>query len=37
LRFVSLNWIRSTDKLAINWQNIAQVRLQFKFVFIIRP
>jgi len=26
----------NTDKLAINWQNFAQVRLQFKFAFIIR-
>jgi len=25
------------DKLAINWQNFARVRLQLKFVFIIRP
>jgi len=26
----------NTDKLAINWQNIARVRLQLKFAFIIR-
>jgi len=26
----------STDKLAINWQNFARVRLQLKFAFIIR-
>jgi len=26
----------NTDKLAINWQNFAQVRLQLKFAFIIR-
>jgi len=27
----------STDKLAINWQNCARVRLQLKFAFIIQP
>jgi len=27
----------NTDKLAINWQNFAWVRLQLKFAFIIRP
>jgi len=27
----------NTDKLAINWQNFVQVRLQLKFAFIIRP
>jgi len=27
----------NTDKLAINWQNFARVRLQLKFAFIIRP
>jgi len=27
----------NTDKLALNWQNLAQVRLQPKFAFIIRP
>jgi len=26
----------NTDKLAINWQNFAQVRLQLKFALIIR-
>jgi len=26
----------NTDKLAINWQNFARVRLQLKFAFIIR-
>jgi len=26
----------NTDKLAINWQNFTQVRLQIKFAFIIR-
>jgi len=26
----------NTDRLAINWQNFAQVRLQLKFAFIIR-
>jgi len=26
----------NTNKLAINWQNIARVRLQLKFAFIIR-
>jgi len=25
-----------TDKLAINWQNFARVRLQLKFAFIMR-
>jgi len=25
------------DKLAINWQNYAQVRLQLKFALRIRP
>jgi len=27
----------NTDKLAINWQNFARVRLQLEFAFIIRP
>jgi len=27
----------NTDKLAINWQNFARVRLQLKFAFTIRP
>jgi len=27
----------NTDKLAINWKNFTQVRLQLKFAFIIRP
>jgi len=35
LSFVSLSWSRITDKLTINWQNFAQVRLQ-QFSFIIR-
>jgi len=26
----------NTDKLAINWQNFARVRLLFKFAFVIR-
>jgi len=26
----------NTDKLAINWQNFARVRLQLKFTFIMR-
>jgi len=26
----------NTNKLAINWQNIARVRLQLKFAFILR-
>jgi len=26
----------NTNKLAINWQNFARVRLQLKFAFIIR-
>jgi len=34
--FVSLSWIRTTDKLAINKQKFAQVRLELKFAFIIR-
>jgi len=25
------------NKLAINWQNFARIRLQLKFAFIIRP
>jgi len=28
---------RTTNILPINWQNCAQVRLQSKFAFIIRP
>jgi len=28
---------KNTDKLAINWQNFAGVRLKLKFAFIIRP
>jgi len=35
LSFVSLGWSRTTDKLAINWQSFVQVRLQFKFAFVI--
>jgi len=35
--FVSWNWDRITNKLAINWQNFAQVRLQLKFAFRMRP
>jgi len=27
----------NTDKLTMKWQNIARVRLQLKFAFIIRP
>jgi len=27
----------NTDKLAINWQNLARVQPQLKFAFIIRP
>jgi len=27
----------NTDILAINWQNFAQVRLQLKFAFVVRP
>jgi len=27
----------NTDKLAINWKNFAQVRLQLKLAFVIRP
>jgi len=37
LSFVSLSWSIITDKLAINWQNFARVRLQLKFAFIIDP
>jgi len=36
LSFVSLSWSKITDKLAINWQNFARVRIQLKFAFIIR-
>jgi len=35
--FVRLGWGRTTDKLSINWQNFAQVGLQLKFGFRIRP
>jgi len=34
--FVSFNWNKITDKLAINQQNFARVRLQLKFAFIIQ-
>jgi len=27
----------NTDKFAISWRNLAQVRLQLKFAFIMRP
>jgi len=27
---------KSTDKLEFNWQNLARVRLQLKFAFVIR-
>jgi len=37
LSFVRLNWNRIKDDFAINWQNFAQVRLQLKFAFRIRP
>jgi len=37
LSFVSLSWNRITDKLAINWNKFAPVRLYLKFAFIIRP
>jgi len=26
----------NTNKLALNWQNVTQVQLQLKFVFIVR-
>jgi len=34
--FYQINWGRTTDKLAINWQNFAEVRLQTKLAFRIR-
>jgi len=37
LSFVKISWGKITEKLAINWQNFAQVALQLKFAFIIRP
>jgi len=36
LTFSTKKKYMNTDKLAINWQNFARVRLQLKFVFIIR-
>jgi len=36
LSFVYLRWSRTTDKLAINYQNFALVQLQLKFAFIVR-
>jgi len=36
LSFVRLILGRTTDKLAINWQNFAQVGLQLKFALRIR-
>jgi len=35
--FVRLSSGRTTDKLTINWQNFAQVGLQLKVAFRIRP
>jgi len=35
LSFIRLSWSKTTDKLAINWQNFAQVGLQLKFAFKI--
>jgi len=42
LKFLSLTFSAkkkdtNTNKLAINWQNFARVRLQLKCAFIIRP
>jgi len=37
LEFVRLSWGRRPDKLAIPLQNFAQVGLQLKFTFRIRP
>jgi len=37
LSFVRLSRGKLTVKLAINWQNFAQVRLQLKFTFRIIP
>jgi len=37
LSFVSLSWSRITNKLAIDWQDLARIRLQLKFAFIIWP
>jgi len=36
LSFVSVSWDRTTDKVAINWQNFPQVGLQLKLAFRIR-
>jgi len=33
LSFVRLSWGRTTDKLAINWQNFAQVGLPTQVCF----
>jgi len=33
--FCQINWSGTTDKLASNWQNFAQVKLQLKFAFHI--
>jgi len=37
LTFCAKKKVMNADKLAINWQNIAQVWLQLKFAFIIQP
>jgi len=29
-------WVRTTEKLSVNWQNFVQVELQLKFAFRIR-
>jgi len=36
MSFVRFSWVKTTYKLAINWQNFAQVELQLKFVLRIR-
>jgi len=37
LSFVKFWWGKITDKLVINWQNYARVRLQLKFTLRLRP
>jgi len=37
LSIVKLSWGRTIDKFAISWQIFAQVGLQLKFAFRIRP
>jgi len=37
MSFVRLIGSRTTDNLAINWQNFVQVEVQLKFAFSIQP